>query len=355
MHQNDYNLRMFDFAQKIANPPLHFGSLSLAGRAILAPMSGVTDVSMRKIAHNFGASLVVSEMVASDDYVAGHAEARLRAEGEGIFPHVVQIAGCQAYWMAEAARLAVQAGAHAIDINMGCPAKHVTGGQAGSALMRDLDHAQGLIAAVVQAVSVPVSLKMRLGWDHASLNAPELARRATSEGVSMIIVHGRTRQQFYKGQADWAAIARVRAATHLPLVANGDIESLEDARACLDYSGADAVMIGRAAVGRPWLVGAIAQGLQSGVLGPAPSAQMQLEAALQHYEGLVSALGIENGTRHSRKHLSAYVEHLGKLKSEAQQRDRHELVTTLSPQRVRILLTSFFNHLLPMDGVPCLQ
>ncbi|MDO9440725.1 MAG: tRNA-dihydrouridine synthase family protein, partial [Beijerinckiaceae bacterium] len=175
-------------------------------------MSGVTDVGMRRIARRFGASLVVSEMVASDDYVRGDEETRIRAEGDGVEPHVVQIAGCDPYWMGEAARLAESSGAAMVDINMGCPAKRVTGGYAGSALMRDLDHAIGLVRATVAAVGIPVTLKMRLGWDDQSRNAPELARRAEAEGVRLVTVHGRTRCQFYNGQADWTAIRAVRDA-----------------------------------------------------------------------------------------------------------------------------------------------
>jgi nifR3 family TIM-barrel protein len=246
--------------------------------------------------------------------------------------------------MAEAARMAEQAGADIIDINMGCPAKHVTGGQAGSALMRDLDHAQSLIAATLAAVSIPVTLKMRLGWDHASLNAPALARRAQMEGVAMITVHGRTRQQFYKGRADWAAIAAVRAATDLPLVANGDICSLEDARACLRQSGADALMIGRAAIGRPWLVGALSRALDGAGEIIVPPLHEQAAAALLHYEGLLESLGIENGTRHSRKHLAAYVDHLGEITSGFWADERRRLVTSLDPQVIRDVLRRFFDQ-----------
>jgi tRNA-dihydrouridine synthase B len=350
---NVYNIRMSDFAQNICKNPLSIGPVALNGRVFLAPMSGVTDAGLRRVAHRFGAGLVVSEMIASDDYVAGRSEMRLRAEGAGIAPHVVQLAGCQAHWMAEAAKMAEQAGADVIDINMGCPAKHVTGGQAGSALMRDLDHAQSLIAATVAAVSIPVTLKMRLGWDHASLNAPELARRAEREGVAMITVHGRTRQQFYKGQADWSAIAQVRAATSLPLVANGDIGGINDVRECFNQSGADAVMVGRAALGQPWIVGALCRAYEEGEEVRLPTLTQQLEAALEHYDSLIESLGIENGTRHCRKHLAAYVDNLGQNKSDVWQSARRELVTSLEPQRIRQLLHLFFTSLSQEDGQSC--
>jgi nifR3 family TIM-barrel protein len=282
--------------------------------ALLAPMSGVTDAGLRREAARFGAALVVSEMVASDALALREQEALLRAESGGVDPHVVQLAGCEARWMAEGARMAEAAGADIIDINMGCPAKRVTNGWSGSALMRDLDHAASLIDATVRATGRPVTLKMRLGWDDWSLNAPELARRAEALGVRMITVHGRTRCQFYKGEARWDLVRNTVEATRLPVVVNGDIGSLADARAALRQSGAAAVMIGRAAMGRPWLVGDISARLGAG-RPPMPTPAEMAAAAARHYDFLLTGMGRDKGLRHARKHVVAYLEEAHRLGS----------------------------------------
>jgi nifR3 family TIM-barrel protein len=290
-------------AVAVPQAPLVVGGIALPNRVILAPMSGITDAPFRRLVSRLGAGLVVSEMTASEALVAGRREARLRAEGEGVPIHVVQLAGCEPRWMAEGARIAEANGAHIIDINMGCPSRRVTTGYSGSALMRDLDHALALIEATVAAVSVPVTLKMRLGWDERSVNAPALARRAESAGVQLITVHGRTRCQFYDGKADWAAIRRVKRAVSIPLVANGDVTSFDDAVAALAQSGADAIMIGRAARGRPWFPGQVARYLATRKREPAPSLERQHHLIAELYDEMLLHHGRKVALRHARKHL----------------------------------------------------
>jgi nifR3 family TIM-barrel protein len=325
---------------------LKIGGIELANRVFLAPMSGVTDAPFRRLAAKLGAGLVVSEMTASDDLVQGRPISRLRCEAAGIGPHVVQLAGCEARWMDEAAKVAEAAGADIIDINMGCPARHVTGGQSGSALMRDLDHAVSLIEATIAAVKVPVTLKMRLGWDDRSRNAPELARRAEAAGVQMITVHGRTRSQFYKGEADWAAVRAVREAISIPLVVNGDITSYERALSAMELSGADAIMIGRGAQGQPWLPGQIGRRLDGGSAESAPPLAEQLAYVRTLYDEVCRHYGLRIGLRHARKHLSWALEiaaRCGRVPAQTLKAWRETILTSEDPNQVHRSLEEAFD------------
>jgi tRNA-dihydrouridine synthase B len=323
------------------------GNIAVANPVLLAPMSGITDAPFRRLTAALGAGLVVSEMTASEDLVNARPMSRLRCEATGIGPHVVQLAGCQVRWMAEGARLAEAAGADIIDINMGCPARHVTGGQSGSALMRDLDHALTLIEATVAAVKVPVTLKMRLGWDERSLNAPDLARRAEAAGVQMISVHGRTRCQFYKGEADWTAVRAVKNAISIPLVVNGDITSFEKAVSALEKSGADAVMVGRAAQGQPWLPGQIARRLETGVIEGPPALAEQLDHIRALYDEVCRHYGRGIGLRHARKHLGWALEvaaRCGRAPASTLKNWRARILTSEDPSGVHRSLADAFDE-----------
>lgn len=290
---------------------ISIGALRTRNSVFLAPMSGVTDEPFRKVAHDLGAGLVVTEMVASSELVRERADMVRRAKGaRTIHPFVIQLAGREAHWMAEGARVAQDLGADVIDINMGCPAREVTGGLSGSALMRDISHALTLVEATVKASRVPVTLKMRLGWDDGTKNAAELARGAEERGIALVTVHGRTRCQFYKGKADWPAIAAVRDATRIPLIANGDLADEASARQMLEQSGADGLMIGRGAYGRPWAPAAIAKALDTGEPIRAPSLAALRDIVRRHYEGTLSHYPGDHGVKIARKHLGWYVEDL---------------------------------------------
>lgn len=310
--------------------PFRIADVAIRNRVVLAPMSGVTDLPFRRLAWRFGAGLVVTEMVASRELVGNRHESWARLKGAGLRPHMVQLAGRDPHYMGEAARIAAGNGADLIDINMGCPARKVTSGECGSALMREPDHALRIIESVVAASPVPVTLKMRLGWDETSINAPYLASRAEAAGVKAVIVHGRTRMQFYEGRADWDAIRAVRDVLSVPLIANGDVDTSADCADILRRSGADAVMVGRACQGRPWHAGVLA--------GHAvPVAEEIATLAVEHYEAMLEFYGEAAGVRHARKHLGWY---LDRARAPVAGETRAAVMTSKDPAEVRALMTA---------------
>jgi len=324
---------------------LRIGDVWIGGRVLTAPMTGVSDLPFRRTASKLGAPYVATEMVACESFAAGRPDVvRRAAVGEGLPLMVVQLVGRQPHWIARGAAMAEAAGAHVIDLNMGCPAKEVTGGLSGSALMRDLDLAERLIRAAVEATTRPVTLKMRLGWDDASRNAPELAARAERLGIAAITVHGRTRQQFYRGAVDWRAVGEVKRAVRIPVIVNGDVTDAPSAREALAQSGADALMIGRGAYGRPWIAAALDRALESGDAVVEPDLSERLCIALDHLRDSLRFYGDAFGLKIFRKHLGWYIENAPwPLSADARRAAKSQLCRLVEPREVEAALIDLWS------------